>query len=140
VLGIALRHTDQPDEALAAYGRAEELSGDKLAEVHLARGALYMQDKNQCEPALEEFRKFTQLAGPVAATESAVLKLQRECEAILDENRKALEAAREMQKAAEEKKQGGAKPGDAAAAPRGESEEAAPAPTPAPTPAPVEVP
>ena len=140
-LGIALRHTDKPDEALAAYARAEELSGDKLAGVHLARGVLYMQVKNECEPALEEFRKYTQVAGPVAATESPVLKLQRECETILDENRKALEAAKEMQRTAEEKKQA-AKPKEAVAAPAAEGEDATPtpAPTPTPTPAPVQVP
>ncbi len=137
-LGIALRHTDKPDEALAAYTKAEELSGDKLPEVHLARGVLFMQVKNECEPALDEFRKYTQVAGPVAATESPVLKLQRECEAILDENRKALEAAKEMQKAAEEKKQAGAKPKEAAAVP-GEGAEGATS-TPAPTPAPIDVP
>ena len=132
-LGIALRHTDKPDEALAAYARAEQLSGDKLAEVHLARGVLYMQVKNECEPALEEFRKYTQAAGPMAATESPVLKLQRECETILDENRKALEAAREMQKTAEEKK--GAKPKEGAA---GAEDNGGGAPTPAP--APIDVP
>jgi len=137
-LGIALRHADKPDEALAAYARAEELSGDKLPEVHLARGILYMQVKNECEPALDEFRKYTQVAGPVAATESPVLKLQRECEAILVENRKALEAAKEMQKAAEQKKQAGARPKEAATAPPAEGESATT--TPKPTPAPIEVP
>ncbi len=137
-LGIALRHAEKPDEALAAYARAEELSGDKLPEVHLARGVLYMQVKNQCEPALDEFRKYTQVAGPMAATESPVLKLQRECETILDENRKALEAAKEMQKTAEEKKQAAAKPKEAAAAPPAEGESATSAPK--PTPAPIEVP
>jgi tetratricopeptide (TPR) repeat protein len=135
-LGIALRHTEKPDDALTAYARAEQLSGDKLAEVHLARGVLYMQVKNECEPALEEFRKYTQAAGPVAATESPVLKLQRECETILDENRKALEAAREMQKGAQEKK--------AAAKPREDTpaaeENGGGTPTPAPPPPPVEVP
>lgn len=143
-LGIALRHTDKPDEALAAYARAEELSGDKLAGVHLARGVLYMQVKNECEPALEEFRKYTQVAGPVAATESPVLKLQRECETILDENRKALEAAKEMQRTAEEKKQA-AKPKEAVVAPAAPAAEGGdatppPAPTPAPAPAPIQVP
>jgi Flp pilus assembly protein TadD len=135
-LGIALRHTDKPDEALAAYARAEQLSGDKLPEVHLARGVLYMQVKNECEPAVDEFRKYTQEAGPVAATESPVLKLQRECETILDENRKALEAAKEMQKQAEEKK-AAAKPKEGTAA---AGENGGDTPTPAPAPPPVEVP
>jgi len=125
-LGVALRHTDKPDEALAAYARAEELSGGKLAAVYLARGVLLMQVKNACEPALEEFRKYAQAAGPVATTESPVLKLQRECEAILDENRKAVEAAREMQKAAEKKE------GRAAAGPAPPAEDGAVPPTPAP--------
>jgi Flp pilus assembly protein TadD len=143
-LGVALRHDGKADEALAAYGRAEQLSGGKLAEVHLARGLLYMREKNECEPALEEFRKYTQIAGPVAATESPVLKLQRECEAIQDENRKAQEAAREMQQKGA--KQGGAKA--KAAEPAKEAEPADPLAPPAPseegavppTPAPIEVP
>jgi tetratricopeptide (TPR) repeat protein len=135
-LGIALRHTEKPDDALAAYARAEQLSGDKLPEVHLARGVLFMQVKNECEPALEEFRKYTQAAGPMAATESPVLKLQHECETILDENRKALEAAKEMQRSAEEKK-AAAKPKEGTAP---AEENGGGTPTPAPAPAPVEVP
>ena len=102
-LGIAQRHLDRPDDALAAYAKADELSGGKLPEVNLARGVLLMRVKNECEPALEEFRKYAQGAGPVAATETSVLKLQHECEAILDENKKAQEAARELQRAAEKK-------------------------------------
>jgi tetratricopeptide (TPR) repeat protein len=136
VRGVALRHTDHPDEALAAYARAEELSGDKLAEVHLARGILLMRVKSQCEPALEEFRKYAQAAGPVAATESPVLRLQRECEASLDEGRKAQEAARALQQATEGKaRPGAAKPVDAPVAPAVEGEGGA-----APTPSPIEVP
>ncbi len=129
-LGIALRHTDKPDEALAAYDKAEQLSGDKLAEVHLARGALQMQVKNDCESALGEFRKYSQAVGPAVTTESPVLKLQRECETTLDENRKAMEAAREMQRAADQKKQAGQKE-----APVAEEKGGA-----GPTPAPIEVP
>ena len=135
-LGIALRHTDKADDALAAYARAEQLSGDKLPEVHLARGVLFMQVKNECEPAVEEFRKYTQAAGPMAATDSPVLKLQRECETILDENRKALDAAKEMQRSAEEKK-AAAKPKEGTAA---AEENGGGTPTPAPAPPPVEVP
>jgi tetratricopeptide (TPR) repeat protein len=132
-LGVALRHAEKPDDALAAYARAEELSGGKLAEVYLARGALLMQVKQECEPALEEFRKYAQAAGPVAATESPVLKLQRECEVQLEENRKALEAAKAMK--AKQKP---------AAAPEGKPKEGAVEGAKdggdAPTPAPVEVP
>jgi len=139
VRGVALRHTERPDEALAAYARAEELSGDKLAEVHLARGILLMRARSQCEPALEEFRKYAQAAGPVAATESPVLRLQRECEAILDENRKAQEAARALQQPADGKGK--------AVAPKPEETPSAPAVAPAvegqggatPTPPPIEV-
>jgi tetratricopeptide (TPR) repeat protein len=107
-LGVAQRHLDKPDEALAAYAKAEQLGGGKLPEVHLARGVLFMQVKNECEPAVAEFRLYAQEAGPMAATESPVLKLQRECEAALEENRKALEAAREMQREAERKAAGAA--------------------------------
>jgi tetratricopeptide (TPR) repeat protein len=126
-LGIALRNADKPDEALAAYARAEELSGGRLAEVYLARGALHMQVKEDCEPALADFRRYAEVAGPVAATESPVLKLQRECEAILEENRKAAEAAAQMK----------AKPKPAAPAPSGEGAKDGVV---APTPAPIEVP
>ena len=95
-LGIALRHAGKTDEALAAYAQAESLSGGRLAEVYLARGALHMQVKEDCEPALADFRKYADTAGPMAATESPVLKLQRECEGILEENRKAAEAAAQL--------------------------------------------
>jgi predicted RNA polymerase sigma factor len=129
-LGVALRHADKPDDALAAYARAEELSGGRLAEVYLARGALLMQVKSECEPALEEFRKYAQAAGPVAATESPVLKLQRECEAMLEENRKALEAAREMK----------AKQKPPPAAQEGQPKDGAKDGGNGPTPAPIDVP
>ena len=102
-LGIAQRHLDKPDDALASYAKAQELAGDKLPEVHLARGVLFMRVKNQCEPALEELRTFTRLAGPVAATESPALKLQRECEQAMAENQRAVEAAKAMQADAERK-------------------------------------
>lgn len=106
--GIALRHLDKADAALAAYAKAEQLGGDKLPEVHLARGVLYMRMKSECEPALEEFRAFSRAAGPVATTESPVLKLQRECEQVLAENRKAAEAAKAMQAEAGRKAAGDA--------------------------------
>lgn len=128
-LGIALRSAGKPDEALAAYGRAEQLSGGRLSEVYLARGALYMQVKEECEPALQDFRKYADVAGPVAATESPVLKLQRECEGILEENRKAAEAAAQL-KAQQ-------KPKPATPAPSGEGAKDGAA---APTPPPIEVP
>lgn len=141
-LGVALRHAEKADEALAAYGRAEQLSGGKLAEVYLARGALLMQVKSECEPAIEEFRKYAQAAGPVAATESPVLKLQRECETMLEENRKALEAAKEM-KAKQQQKQQKA-PAAQEGSPKEPPKEAPPdAPKDGgagPTPAPIEVP
>ena len=115
--GVALRHLDKPDEALAAYAKADALGGGRLPEVHLARGVLLMMVKEECEPALAEFRLYAQAAGPVAATDSPVLKLQRECEAVLDENRKALEAAKEMQREAE-RKAAGAAAGKAASEPK----------------------
>ena len=133
---MALRHAEKPDEALAAYARAEQLSGGRLAEVYLARGALLMQVKSECEPALEEFRKYAQAAGPMATTESPVLKLQRECETTLEENRKALEEAKAMK----------AKQKPAAAAPEGQpksgagDKDAAKDGGGAPTPPPIEVP
>ena len=135
-LGIAQRHLDKPDDALASYARAQELSGDKLPEVHLARGVLFMRVKNQCEPALEELRTFSRQAGPVAATESPALKLQRECEQAMAENQRAQEAAKAMQADAERKaaeaaarKVGGQVPAKAQGAGGG----AAPTSTPNPT-------
>jgi tetratricopeptide (TPR) repeat protein len=102
-LGVAKRHLDKPDEALAAYAKAQEASGDALPEVHLARGVLFMRVKNQCEPALEELRAYGRMVGPVASADSPALKLQRECEQVVAENRRAQEAAKEMQREAERK-------------------------------------
>ncbi|WP_242340879.1 MULTISPECIES: adventurous gliding motility TPR repeat lipoprotein GltE [Anaeromyxobacter] len=128
-LGVARRHLGKPDEALASYAEAEKLAGETLPEVHLARGVLYMRVKNECQPAIDAFRAYARAAGPVAATDSAAPRLERECMQILEENRRATEAAKQMQldaerKAAEEaaKKagQGAAKPAGAQApAPEG---------------------
>jgi tetratricopeptide (TPR) repeat protein len=102
-LGIAQRHLGKPDEALASYARAENLAGGALPEVHLARGVLLMRAKNECQPAIESFRLYSRAAGPVAAAESAAPRLERECIALLEENRRALEAAKQMQLDAERK-------------------------------------
>lgn len=101
-LGIAQRHLGKPDEALASYARAENLAGGALPEVHLARGVLLMRVKNECQPAIESFRAYSRQAGPVAA-ESQAPKLERECIALLEENRRAMEAAKQMQLDAERK-------------------------------------
>lgn len=145
-LGVAQRHLGKPDEALASYARAEESAGGKLPEVHLARGVLLMREKNQCEPALEEFRTYGKLAGPVATTSSNVLPLQRECEQVVAENRKALEVAKAMKAEAERKSAEAAARKAAAAAPKAAPATSAPAaaapaaagapPAPAPAPAP----
>lgn len=95
-LGIAYRHLGQADQALAAYDDAERLAGDKLPEIHLARGIAFMKGKDQCEPALGEFKKYLTLAGPVGATESPASKLMGECTQILAANKAAEEAAKEM--------------------------------------------
>ena len=94
--GIALRHLGKTDEALAAYARAEKLAGDKLPEVRLARGVLLARVKNECEPALVELSAYRK-AVPVVPDPAAVSKVQRDCEQQLEENRKALEAAKQMQ-------------------------------------------
>lgn len=133
--GIALRHLDKPDDALAAYARADEAAQGRLPEVHLARGVLLMRVKSECGPAITEFRAYADAVGPTAATDSPVLKLQRECEQMLEENRKAAEAAREMQRKAEQKaaeeaaRRAGS--GPAAPGPAGEGTAKTPAPTPA---------
>lgn len=97
VHGLALRYTGKPDEALAAYDRAEKLGGDRLPEVHLARGVLFARVKSQCEPALAELKAYQSRVGPVHPEGSQVVKLQRECETVVAENRKAVEAAKAMQ-------------------------------------------
>jgi tetratricopeptide (TPR) repeat protein len=129
--GLALRFTGKPDEALAAYDRAEKASGDRLPEVHLARGVLLARIRSECEPALEELKRYQTRAGPVTPEGAQVVKLQRECEAQLLEGRKAAEAARQLQaeaaRQAAEKASGGAKEGGAVAAP---AEGRAPAPSP----------
>jgi tetratricopeptide (TPR) repeat protein len=101
--GLALRYTGKTDEALAAYDRAEKAGGDRLAEVHLARGVLLARVKSECAPALEELKVYAARAGPVLPEGSQVVKLQRECEAQLEESRKAAEAAKQMQEAAKQK-------------------------------------
>ena len=114
--GLALRYTGKPDEALAAYARAEKASGDRLAEVHLARGVLLARVKAECAPALVELKIYTERAGPVLPEGSQVVKLQRDCEAQLEENRKAAEAAKQMQ--AEAAQQAAAKAAKAAKEPQ----------------------
>jgi tetratricopeptide (TPR) repeat protein len=128
--GLALRHAGKPDEALAAYARAEEASGGTLAEVHLARGVLHARVRSECEPALAELKAYQGRAGPVLPEGAReVVKLQRECEAQLEENRKAAEAARQLQADAARQAAEKAAPagnGGGAATP---SEGRAPAPT-----------
>jgi tetratricopeptide (TPR) repeat protein len=102
-LGIAQRHLGQADDALASYEKAEQLAGERLPEVHLARGVLLMKVKSECEPAIQEFKAYARGVGPVLAGDATVFKLQRECEQIVEENRKALEAARRIQEDAAKK-------------------------------------
>lgn len=128
-LGVAQRHLGKTDEALASYAQAEKLGGEKLPEVHLARGVLLARVKSECEPALDELRAYQRAAGPALADGGQVAKLQRECEQMLEENRKAMEAAKQMQaEAARQAAEQGAKKGAG-------SDEGA-APTSAPKPAP----
>jgi Flp pilus assembly protein TadD len=132
-LGIAQRHLGKPDEALASYEAAQRLSGDGLPEVHLARGILLMKVKSECEPAIEEFKAYTRAAGPGLAGDASVFKMQRECEQTMVENRKAAEAARQMQLDAEKK---AAEEAAKKANPNGSgaSQGGGPVPTSAPTP------
>jgi hypothetical protein len=71
--------------------------------VFLARGVVQMRVKNECEPALVSFQAYARAAGPVLPAGAQVTKLQRECEQILEQNRLAAEAARQMQADAERK-------------------------------------
>jgi len=126
--GIALRHLGKTDEALAAYARAEKLGGGRLPEVRLARGVLYARVRSECEPALEELRAY-QRAVPVMPDAAQVTKLVRDCEQMLEENRKALEAAKQMQLDAQ--RQAAGKAAGETKAPAGEGSAA---PTSAPPP------
>jgi tetratricopeptide (TPR) repeat protein len=101
VLGVAYRHLGKPDQALAAYDQAEKLGGARLPEVHLARGVLLMKTKEQCEPAIGEFRRYVAAAGPAVAADGPAMKLMRECETLLASAREAEEAARLMKLEAE---------------------------------------
>ncbi|HYQ80525.1 MAG TPA: adventurous gliding motility TPR repeat lipoprotein GltE, partial [Anaeromyxobacteraceae bacterium] len=101
-LGVALRYLNKADDAAAAYDRAESLGGGKVAEVHLDRGLLLMKLSGRCEPAIAEFRRYQSAIGPAAAVSSPAPALERECGQILAQNRAAEEAARQMQREAEE--------------------------------------
>ena len=84
--------------------QAEKLAGERLPEVHLARGVLLMRVKNECEPAIEALRAYARARRARSRpAESPVAKLQRECVQILEENRRAAEAAKQMQLEAERK-------------------------------------
>jgi Flp pilus assembly protein TadD len=96
VHGVALRHLGKADEALAELARAEKLGGDRLPEVRLARGVLYARVKSECEPALAELKAY-QRAVPVTQNAAQISRLVTDCEQMLEENRKALEAAKQMQ-------------------------------------------
>jgi Flp pilus assembly protein TadD len=113
VHGIALRHLGKADEALAAYQRAEKAGGERLPEVRLARGVLLARVKGECEPALEELKAY-QRAVPVVPDAAQVTKVVRDCERTLEENRKAAEAAKQMQAEAQRQKGAPAKEGQAA--------------------------
>ena len=128
-LGVALRRLGKADEALLAYDRAEKAAGGKLPEVHLARGVLYARVKGECEPAIAEIKLY-QRAVPVMPDAAQVTKLVRDCEQTLEENRKALEAAKQMQ--ADAQKQAAEK---AAKESKGTPAEGSATPTPAPSPA-----
>ncbi len=96
-VGIAQRHVGKTDEALASYAQAEKLAGAKLPEVHLARGVLFARVKNECESALTEIGAYQRAAGATMGDAAQVSRLQRECEQTLEENRRAMEAAKQMQ-------------------------------------------
>jgi len=102
-LGVALRNQGKADEALAEYERAASLSGDRMAEVHLARGVALAKGKNACEPAVAELERYEAAVGPAVAMDSPAPALRRECVQMLASARQAEEAARQMQADAERK-------------------------------------
>jgi len=89
---------------------------------------LYARVRSECEPALEELRAY-QRAVPVMPDAAQVTKLVRDCEQMLEENRKALEAAKQMQLDAQ--RQAAGKAAGETKAPAGEGSAA---PTSAPPP------
>jgi hypothetical protein len=102
-LGVAQRYLGEADQAASAYDSAERLAGDRLPEVHLARGVLLARVREQCGPALVELRRYAVAAGPGAVADGGVGKLERECEQILAAGKAAEEEARRM-KAEQERK------------------------------------
>ncbi|HEY6004605.1 MAG TPA: adventurous gliding motility TPR repeat lipoprotein GltE, partial [Anaeromyxobacter sp.] len=126
VHGLALRHLGKADEALAAYQRAEKAGGDRLPEVRLARGVLLARMKGECQPALEELKAY-QRAVPVVPDAAQVTRVVRDCEKMLEESRKAAEAAKQMQAEAQRQKAAPAKEGKAAPEP-GPAPQSPPAP------------
>jgi cytochrome c-type biogenesis protein CcmH/NrfG len=101
--GIALRHLGKADDALAAYDRAEKLAGPDLPEAKLARGVLYARVRSECEPAIAELTAYLKVAGPLPAASAQATKLVRECEQMMEESRKAAEAARALKAEADRK-------------------------------------
>ena len=93
--------------------------------MHLDRGVLYARLKGECEPALAELKAY-QRAVPVVPDAAQVTRLVRECEQTLEENRKALEAAKQMQ--AEAQRQAAEKDAKKAAEARAGEGRAAPTP------------
>lgn len=142
VRGVALRHLGKADEALQAYGAAEQLAGGRLPEVHLARGILLMREKSDCAGALVAFDQYEKAVGPVLPQGSPAPRLMRECQEQVEQGRQAAEAARQLQLEAERKaaQEAARKAADAAAAAPAVTPAATPtageggAPTPPPTP------
>jgi tetratricopeptide (TPR) repeat protein len=116
-LGIAQRHLGETDAAMASYAQAEKLGGAKLPEVHLARGVLFARVKGECEPALTELGAYQRAAGAALEDGGQVVKLQRECEQMLEENRRAAEAAKQMQAEAEKQAEAAKKAAEQGAKP-----------------------
>jgi tetratricopeptide (TPR) repeat protein len=128
-LGVAHRYLNQPDQALAAFEKAESLSAGKLPEIHLARALTHMKVRNACEPAVAELQRYQTAVGPAAASGGPAPRLQRECEQMLVAARQAEEAAKQMQRDAERKaaEEAARKAAPAAAAPAATPAASAPA-------------
>jgi cytochrome c-type biogenesis protein CcmH/NrfG len=80
-LGIAERLLGRPDDALAAYDRADRLAGGKLADVQLARAVLLARDKGQCDAAAAALRSYEKLAGPEELDAMAAAAIEHDCAA-----------------------------------------------------------
>ena len=96
--GIALRYTSASPTRRSPRTPRRRSCGDGLPEVHLARGRALHAGEERVRAGARGVPRVRARARARSLPEgSPVLKLQRECEQMLEENRPAAEAAKQMQ-------------------------------------------